>query len=98
ASIAPSRFASTGLEQLLGHERGEQHVAELHHRRDTRLRRKDFLRLRAHESPFKALSVGAESHEIRAAQAAHIDGAIHGPRDLSTMTEENPLRVCACRT
>ena len=84
--------AKRGLKELFGHERREQHVAELHDRRDVRPRRKNLLGLLAHESPFQALSVGDEC-QVRAVQAAHIDGAGHVRRELRTLNEDTELGI-----
>src|SRR5215470_3380448 len=84
-----------GLEKLFRHERCEQHVAELHGRRDIWLRSKNLLRFLAHESPFQAPSIGAECHQIRAVQAAHIDRAAHIPRELRTPHEDSELGIGA---
>src|SRR5437899_4566752 len=93
--ISSSMVPKRGLKELLRHKRREQHVAEFHDRSDVRLRRKNLLGLLAHESPFQALSVGAESHQIRAVQAAHIDGAGHVAREVWTLHEDSELGIGA---
>src|SRR5207244_13365916 len=85
--ISSSMVPKRGLKELFRHKRREQHVAEFHDRSDVRLRRKNLPWLLPHESPFQAMSIGAESHQVRAVQAAPIDGTGHVPAELGTTLE-----------